>query len=96
MRPNPARGFGNLIGRGVGGQIRLDGEQFGSFSLSVISTRQDRVERRRGEMIECLRTQWWRERDETLTDIAGSYNIKAYGVKEDAALPKDAGTVFVR
>ena len=40
-----ARGFGNLIGRGVGGQIRLDGEQFGSFSLSVISTRQDRVER---------------------------------------------------
>jgi hypothetical protein len=26
MRPNPARGFGNLIGRGVGGQIRLDGE----------------------------------------------------------------------
>jgi len=37
--------LGNLIGRGVGGQIRLDGEQFGSFSLSVISTRQDRVER---------------------------------------------------
>jgi len=42
------------------------------------------------------RTQWWRERDETLTDIARSYNIKAYGVKEDAALPEDAGTVFVR
>jgi len=97
MRPNPARGFGNLIGRGVGGQIRLlDSEQFGSFSLSVISTRQDRVERRRGEMIDCLRTQCWRERDETLTDIARSYNIKAYGVKEDAALPEDAGTVFVR
>ena len=24
------------------------------------------------------------------------YDIKAYGVKEDAALPEDAGTVFVR
>jgi len=51
---------------------------------------------RREEMIDCLRTQWWRERDETLTDIARSYNIKAYGVKEDAALPEDSGTVFVR
>jgi hypothetical protein len=40
--------------------------------------------------------QWWRERDETLTDIARSYNIKAYGVKEDAALPENSGTVFVR
>ena len=47
-------------------------------------------------MIDCLRTQWWRERDETLTDIARSYNIKAYSVKEDAALPEDSGTVFVR
>jgi hypothetical protein len=42
------------------------------------------------------RTQWWRERDETLTDIARSYNIKAYGVKEDAGLPENSGTVFVR
>ena len=42
------------------------------------------------------RTEWWRERDETLTDIARSYNIKAYGVKEDAALPENSGTVFVR
>jgi hypothetical protein len=33
MRRNRARGFGNLIGRGVGGQIRLDGEQFGSLAL---------------------------------------------------------------
>ena len=24
------------------------------------------------------------------------FDIKAYGVKEDAALPEDAGTVFVR
>jgi hypothetical protein len=24
------------------------------------------------------------------------YDIKVYGVKEDAALPEDAGTVFVR
>jgi hypothetical protein len=47
-------------------------------------------------MIDCLRTQSWRERDETLTDIARSYNIKAYGLKEDAALPEDSGTVFVR
>ena len=47
-------------------------------------------------MIDCLRIQWWRERDETLTDIARSYSIKAYGVKEDAALPEDSGTVFVR
>jgi hypothetical protein len=34
--------------------------------------------------------------DETLTDIARGYNIKAYGVNEDAALPEDSGTVFVR
>ena len=47
-------------------------------------------------MIDCLRTQLWRERDETLTDIARSYNIKSYGVKEDAALPEDSGTVFVK
>ena len=43
-----------------------------------------------------------RDRGETLTNIARSCNvhpstdIKAYGVKEDAALPEDAGTVFVR
>jgi hypothetical protein len=26
----------------------------------------------------------------------GLYDIKVYGVKEDAALPEDSGTVFVR
>ena len=29
-------------------------------------------------------------------NIARSYNIKAYGVKEDAAVPENSGTVFVR
>jgi hypothetical protein len=37
-----------------------------------------------------------RDSNPPLTDIARSYNIKAYGVKEDAALPEDSGTVFVR
>jgi len=37
-----------------------------------------------------------RDQGETLADIARSYNIKAYGVKEDAALPENSGTVFVR
>src|SRR5712671_6140791 len=32
------------------------------------------------------------KQDETLTDIARSCNIKAYGVKKDAALPEDSGT----
>jgi DNA invertase Pin-like site-specific DNA recombinase len=42
-----------------------------------------------------------RDRGETLTDIARSYNvhpstISVYGVKEDAALPEASRTVFVR
>ena len=43
-----------------------------------------------------------RHRGETLTQHRlqlqrpPEYDIKAYGVKEDAALPEDAGTVFVR
>jgi DNA invertase Pin-like site-specific DNA recombinase len=40
-----------------------------------------------------------RDRGETLTDILQrppEYDIKAYGVKENAALPEASGTVFVR
>ena len=28
--------------------------------------------------------------------LSEAYDIKVYGVKEDAALPEDSGTVFVR
>ena len=32
----------------------------------------------------------------TLPLVGARFDIEAYGVKEDAALPEDAGTVFVR
>ena len=68
-------------------------------TLAILGTIASRTTTDLGQLPTAAEARWMGSSAPPIAAVPGlirSYNIKAYGVKEDAALPEDSGTVFLR